>query len=168
MLLTSALRVVTVRNHHAGSAGGETDMAKRTSKAAPMAASASHFTDNGDGTVTDTRTGLMWAKATLACGAVDHAAATKACKALRLAGHKDWRMPTIEELFGLADRSRHSPAIDTDVFPNTESTWYWSSTPCAWDPSCAWVVGFFSGSAYGGHRHHNAFVRAVRSARPSQ
>ena len=144
-------------------------MAKRTRKAAATTPEpAPRFVDNGDGTVTDTRTGLMWTQETLPCGRVMHAEAIQMCAALDIAGHKDWRMPTIEELFGLADRSRHSPAIDTDVFPNTESTWYWSSTPCAWDPSCAWVVGFFSGSAYGGHRHHNAFVRAVRSARPSQ
>ena len=143
-------------------------MAKRTSKAAPTAASASHFTDNGDGTVTDPRTGLMWTKEMLPGGRMTYDEAVKACKALRLAGHKDWRLSTVEELFALADRSRYSPAIDTDAFPDTQSDWYWSSTPTAWDPSCAWVVGFGGGSAGSYHRPNDAFVRAVRSARPSQ
>ncbi len=144
-------------------------MAKRTTKAASApAAAASHFTDNGDGTVTDSRTGLTWAKETLAAGQIDHATAAKACKALRLAGHKDWRLPTVEELFALADRSRYSPAIDTSAFPDTKSSWYWTGTPTAWDPSCAWIVYFNSGDAYYLHRDYGAFVRAVRSARGSQ
>jgi len=62
------------------------------------------FTDNGDGTVTDTLTGLMWTKATVATGKT-HKQAIAAAKKLDVAGHKDWRMPTVEELFLLADRS---------------------------------------------------------------
>ena len=144
-------------------------MAKRTSKAAAApAAAAARFTDNGDETVTDTRTGLTWSKETLAAGKINHADAVKACKALRLAGHKDWRLPTVEELFALADHSRNSPAIDTDAFPDTKSDWYWTSTLAAWDPSCAWIVYFGYGNAYSLHRSYYAFVRAVRSARPSQ
>ena len=143
-------------------------MAKRTSKAAPTAASASHFADNGDGTVTDPRTGLMWAKETLPGGRMTYDEAVKACKALRLAGHQDWRLSNVQELFALADRSRHSPAIDTGFFPNTENDWYWTGTLCEWDPSCAWVVGFYNGLAGNALRYYAAFVRAVRSARPSQ
>ncbi len=139
-------------------------MAKHTTKAP----TASRFTDNGDGTVTDPRTGLMWAKGTLACGAVTHAHAIKACSALRLAGHKEWRLPTVEELFALADRRRPPPAIDIAAFPDTKSDWYWTSTLCAWAPSCAWVVSFSSGYALSNLRNNNAFVRAVRSARASQ
>ena len=144
-------------------------MAKRTSKAASAASTASRrFTDNLDGTLTDTRTGLMWMQETLPCGRVMHAEAIQMCAALDIAGHKDWRMPTIEELFGLADHSRHSPAIDTDAFPDTKNNWYWSSTVTSWDPSFAWIVGFGGGLAYDAHRDYDAFVRAVRSARPSQ
>lgn len=57
--------------------------------------------------------------------------AEKACAEYRLFGFDDWRMPTVEELFGLADRSRVDPAIDVDAFPDTKSTWYWTSTPYA-------------------------------------
>ena len=139
-------------------------MAKHTTKAP----TASRFTDHGDGTVTDTTTGLMWSQATLTCGEVNHADAIKACRALRLAGHKDWRLPTVEELFALADRRRHHPAIDIAAFPDTQSDWYWTSTLCAWAPSCAWFVYFLNGLAYSLRRNLVAFVRAVRSARASQ
>jgi hypothetical protein len=147
-------------------------MAKRTTKAAPTATPASSPTsawiDNGDGTVTDPRAGLMWQKETLPGGRMTYDEAVKACKALRVAGHKDWRLPTVEELFALADRSRYSPAINTDAFPDTKSDWYWSGTPTAWDPSCAWFVNFHGGIASYNPRSVSAFVRAVRSARPSQ
>ena len=123
------------------------------------------FVDNGDGTITDTTTGLMWAKGTLGCGQVTHAHAIKACSALRLAGHKDWRLPTVEEHFALADRNRHNPAIDINLFPDTKSDWYWTSTLCGWAPSCAWFVYFYYGDSSSSRRSSLAFVRAVRSVK---
>ena len=84
------------------------------------------------------------------------------------AGFTDWRMPTAEELFALADRSRHSPAIDTDAFPTCKGGWYWSSTVDASSPSgCAWYVYFYDGGAYYDHQNYNGRVRAVRSVSSS-
>ena len=123
------------------------------------------FTDNGDGTVTDPTTGLMWAKATLTCGEVTHTHAIKACSAIRIGGHKDWRMPTRRELLTLVDDTRASPAIDTSFFTNTENDWYWTSTLCAWGASCAWIVNFNYGYVRHLHRNGRAFVRAVRSVK---
>lgn len=134
-----------------------------TTLTAPTAAPASKGIDNGDGTVTDPRTGLMWTKETLPGGRMTYDEVVKACKVLRVAEHKDWRPPTVEELFALADRSRHSPAIDTDLFPDTKSDWYWTSTLCAWAPSCAWIVSFSYCGVYYPHRNGYAFVRAVRA-----
>jgi hypothetical protein len=119
------------------------------------------FTDNGDGTVTDTLTGLMWTKATVAKGKT-HKKATAAAKKLDVAGHKDWRLPTVEELFLLADRTRMRPAIDVEAFPDTESDWYWANTDSAWAPSCAWFVAFHHGLATYYGRSSEACVRAVR------
>ena len=129
----------------------------------------SRFIDNGDGTVTDTRTGLMWSKATLSDDCVTHAQAEQTCAELDLAGHKDWRLPTVEELFLLADRARKQPAIDTDAFPDTQSDWYWSSTISAWSPDLAWYVSFHYGHSANYHRDSNsAFVRAVRAVPSGQ
>ena len=135
----------------------------RAAVAAAIKSPIQRYVDNGDGTVTDTTTWLMWSKENVGSKG-DWESADKACSALRLAGYKDWRMPARWELLTLVDDTRHSPAIDTDVFPNTESSWYWSGTPCAWDPSCAWIVNFSLGGAYDLRRNSYAFVRAVRSA----
>ncbi|UHQ21932.1 DUF1566 domain-containing protein [Lysobacter sp. 5GHs7-4] len=127
------------------------------------------FVDTGDGTVTDSITGLMWSKATLSAKDVTHAKAEKICTELDLAGYTDWRLPTDHELLSLVDRARYKPAIDTDAFPDTASDWYWASTPLASDPSLAWIVLFSYGSCLCGHRGSDlARVRAVRSVPAGQ
>jgi hypothetical protein len=123
----------------------------------------SRFVDNGDGTITDTTTGLMWSKDDVGSGELKHADAEKACKNLSLAGHKDWRLPTHAELLTLVDDTRYNPAIDTTAFPSCKSGWYWSGTPYAGNSSCAWIVDFSYGLAYYGDRNGTAFVRAVRA-----
>jgi hypothetical protein len=121
------------------------------------------FIVNADSTVTDTLTGLIWTQATVA-KEVNHEAAEKAVAELG----EGWRLPTVEELFALADRTRQEPAIDTDAFPDTESDWYWTSTPTAWSSAAVWVVGFDLGNSYGAHRDYDACVRAVRSVPSGQ
>lgn len=117
--------------------------------------------------VLDTTTGLMWS-ANDVSGDVDHDTAEKICADLDLAGHTDWRLPTIRELFGLVDHARHDPAIDTDAFPSCASDWYWSGCRLAADPGCAWIVGFTHGHVYYNRRGYvSARVRAVRVAAPS-
>jgi hypothetical protein len=139
----------------------------RAAVAAAVRSPTQRFVDNGDGTATDTTTWLMWSKENVG-GKSNWEKADKACRELALGGHKDWRMPTRWELLTLVDDTRRKPAIDTGFFPNTENDWYWTSTPAAWDPSCAWVVYFDYGYASGYRRGDDAFVRAVRSARASQ
>jgi hypothetical protein len=127
------------------------------------------FIDNGDGTITDTASGLMWSKATISAERVTHAAAEKICADLDLAGHKDWRLPTVEELFLIADRTRQNPSIDTAAFPDTQADWYWSSTITAWSSDLAWFVSFHGGGYGNLHRgNHGAYVRAVRSVPSGQ
>lgn len=57
------------------------------------------YTDNGDGTITDNVTGLMWQKAV--DGKCTYEEAFKRAKAFGLGGHHDWRVPTIKELYSL-------------------------------------------------------------------
>ncbi len=80
---------------------------------------APRYQDNGDGTVSDLTTGLIWQKAP-AAQKYDQAGAEAYAKDLRFAGSSDWRLPTIKELFSIADfrgnmRTR-TPYIDTDAF----------------------------------------------------
>ena len=118
--------------------------------------------------VTDETTGLMWTQAPLDCGRVNHAEAIAACANCAIDGHTDWRLPTAHELFGLVDLARYSPAIDTTRFPDTPSSWFWSSSPVASDPDFAWLVNFVYGYVALDGRDYHAFVRAVRSVPASQ
>ena len=110
---------------------------------------------------------LMWAQATSA-DRLTFKDAEAYCKALRTGGHDDWRLPTIQELLSLVDYTHHDPAIDTAAFPDTKSSWYWSSSPGASAPAVfAWIVSFYNGSADCHGRANTAFVRAVRSVAPA-
>ena len=132
----------------------------------------SRYTDHGDGTVTDTKTGLMWMKCTYgqsydsvtnSCSETGAAAgdwqaafanAALANDASSLS-YTDWRLPNIKELGSLVDFGKNA-GIDTDTFPifNNEATYYWSSTPTIVDntPAAAFdqavTIGF--GTAQGG------------------
>ena len=58
------------------------------------------FVDNGDGTVTDTKSGLMWASQDNGVP-VNWPDAMDYCENLQTAGYEDWRMPTLAELSSL-------------------------------------------------------------------
>ena len=114
--------------------------------------------------VLDTTTGLMWSVKEIPKGLPWKQACAVPAK-LKTGGFKDWRMPTVEELFALADRSLHSPAIDVAFFPGCKSDWYWTSSPAAYSPGgCAWSVYFSFGNANWYGQGNRAFVRAVRAS----
>ena len=119
------------------------------------------YTDNGDGTVTDTFTGLTWQQAGLSSETWEQALTY--CEGLSLGGHTDWRLPTIKELLSMVDYSQIDPAINITYFPEMKSYFYWSSTTRASFPEEAWGVGFDTGS--GGNfneKYSKLGVRAVR------
>jgi Protein of unknown function (DUF1566) len=101
------------------------------------------FTDNGDGTVTDDATGLMWTRADSGYGmnwedALAFAAQRNAESHL---GHDDWRLPNAKELHSIVDYTRSpdttgsaaiDPLFDSSTIVNmvgqTDYPFYWSST----------------------------------------
>lgn len=98
------------------------------------------FTDNGDGTVSDLATGLMWQKSDSGRG-LDWRSALKYAENMHLAGHKDWRLPNAKELQSIVDYSRspqttRSPAIDPlfevtavqDPRGGKQYPYFWTST----------------------------------------
>ncbi len=77
-----------------------------------------NFTDNGDGTITDNVTKLMWQKTPTSDNytrddAIAYCAITLNTQASALGGHRDWRLPTIIELTSIVDFGRPAPpAVD--------------------------------------------------------
>ncbi len=130
------------------------------------------FVDNGDGTVTDACTRLIWQKVTADVNGdgvltdldrVDWCSALAYCVSLELGGYDDWRLPNVRELETIVDYGRIDPAIDP-VFRALSSD-YWSSTSVAGSPAHAWSVTFQVGgiSSLGKEDKERSYLRAVRS-----
>ena len=84
----------------------------------------SRYINNGDGTVTDSVTGLNWTNdAIVAGGLKTWQGALDYVKTLTIGGHSDWRLPNIKEI--------ESMYITREC---------WSSTTYAYDPSHAWAA----------------------------
>ncbi len=89
------------------------------------------FQDNGDGTITDLNTGLMWQK-TPSTTKFIWADALTYCNNLELAGHDDWRAPSIKELWSIQDFQTGWPYINMNYFdligpPADKDQQFWSS-----------------------------------------
>ena len=124
------------------------------------------YTTNGDGTVTDLVTGLMWQQ-TLPSTVYAWASAVAYCPTLSTAGHNDWRLPTEIELVSLIDGYPRppDPAIDPNAFPQTPVDFFWSSTPLAGSSGVAWFVLFDGGVVSATDATFAFHVRCVRSTR---
>jgi hypothetical protein len=105
------------------------------------------YTDNLDGTVTDDVTGLMWQQVVPDTQYTWEQAVT-GCPTLTLAGHSDWRLPSLIELYSIVDAGQSNPSIDSTYFPKTPVDWYWSSSPQAGSTVNVWSVFFGIGSTY--------------------
>ena len=140
-------------------------------------AKATDYVDNGDGTVTDTRTGLMWkqclegqsgADCEGSAGQFNWDDAMKIPQTVNqrgFAGYHDWRLPTIKELESLVMRGRIRPSIYTEMFPNIPTSYdsyAWSCSPNTIDTSYAWGVYFEYGCSYDYCRSSCNSVRLVR------
>ena len=138
------------------------------------------FVDNGDNTITDESTGLMWVMDQANIGGVwgtpettpgahdgtpitmvwNHAIDN--CEALDYAGHSDWRLPNAKELLTIVDYSRIGPSVNGTFFPNTRSGVFWSSTTFAGNTINAWYVDFRYGDVNSDGKGGAYYVRAVR------
>jgi hypothetical protein len=98
------------------------------------------FVDNGDGTITDLATGLMWQQADSGVG-MDWEDSLSYAEKLGLANYDDWRLPNAKELQSIVDYSRspqttNSAAIDplfiisviSDPDGNANYPYFWSGT----------------------------------------
>ena len=142
------------------------------------------YIDHGDGTVTDTKTGLMWKRCSEGLSG-DNCEKGKAkiyqwneavrrFKNVKYAGYADWRLPSIDKLKTLVYCSKgkdkegdcndgsEEPTINQQAFPNTKQWFYWSGSPDANLSVGAWGVFFNYGGSYPGSRNFSSAVRLVR------
>lgn len=105
------------------------------------------YVDNGDGTITDRVTGLMWQKTD--GGEMSWEKAKDYARNLRIGSHQDWRLPTSMDLFSILNHDRHGPAMDTHFFARTEAQYWWTDSPLAGDNSKVWLVN--AGGGIGAH-----------------
>jgi len=83
------------------------------------------FTDNQDGTVTDTLTGLIWQRDDDG-QARDYKAAISYCKTLRLGGKKGWKLPRLSELLSIVNPQ--TPNRMDPAFSSGKPERYWTIT----------------------------------------
>ena len=122
------------------------------------------FTDNGNGTVTDDKSGLIWQKVE------DNIFrkwndASNYCADLSLGGFDDWRLPTFQELKSILSFKNSSNFIDSQLFTNVFLGFFWSSTIYQ-DPDgndMRWILYYFDGEfAQAETTGYEAKTRCVR------
>ena len=133
----------------------------------PPAGEANRFQDNADGTITDTRTGLMWVKngwrlEFFAASAWE--VAQEKCSQFRFAGHDDWSLPTLGEWKTIIDAKMVAPAlIEPNPFENVIIHMpYWTSTELINYPARAYAVQLYAGNIHQISKSDLAFVLPVR------
>ncbi len=124
-------------------------------------AQAQRFTDNGNGTVTDTVTGLMWTKNANMLGKMDWNSATSRCASLAVGSVTGWRLPTYKEFPVMynATRGEHP-------FEGIQGEYYWTSTEYTGYRVEARYAMHMSEGLIGGSHHvtSNYYVWCVRNA----
>lgn len=126
------------------------------------------FTNNGNGTVTDNNTNLMWQKTD--GGEMTYEKAIQYCDTLTLGGYTDWRLPTAIELFSIQYFEANRPALNTTIFTSTTAEYWWSSEKQADKADVIWLAN--NGGGIGNHAKTESksaggnrliHVRAVRN-----
>jgi hypothetical protein len=142
--------------------------------AADVANGASHpamLVDNGDNTVSDSVTGLMWQR-TVSVTQYDRAGARNRCQELRVGGHADWRVPSVIELVSILDFDTFNSSLDAKAFPDSptdpyggQPVAYFGTSTLAGDTT-GWLVDFGYGyvALDATERDRTVFLRCVRGA----
>jgi len=132
------------------------------------------FTNNGNGTVTDNLTKLIWLRNANAFGQIAWDVALSTANGLAAPneaagltdGSKagDWRLPNNRELQSLVDYGRYNPALPAGhPFTNVQSSYYWSSSTYAGYTTLAWYVHFNGGHVGLDDKSYSSYVWCVRA-----
>lgn len=109
--------------------------------------STNRFANNGNGTVSDADTGLMWLQDTSAVPRMNWSNAVAFCENMTFAGHTDWRLPNVKEMECILDYQNIDFSTSTvfNVALDYGGT-YWTSTTAAGNASLAVYVNLLYGS----------------------
>ncbi len=142
---------------------------------------AERFRDNGDGTVTDIASKLMWMRCSTgqrwqsqsgacvgAAGAMSWREAQGHADQVNLDGRasfSDWRLPSVRELATITARECARPRTNVAVFPGTAPAAYWSATPRAGEASGerVFALGFGAQGVFAARKDERHHLRLVRS-----
>jgi hypothetical protein len=119
------------------------------------------YTVNSDGTVLDKNTNLMWQRQDDSITRTWFEAKNY-CDSLNLGGYADWLLPSKRELTGIVNYGQTYPSIDRSSFPNTKSSYYWTSTTMTCYYGDPWSVDFASGYYNYLSPSTRAYTRCVR------
>ncbi|MEA3417317.1 MAG: DUF1566 domain-containing protein [Thermodesulfobacteriota bacterium] len=114
------------------------------------------FIDNGNGTVSDTRTGLMWTSKDNGKG-INWANARIYCNNYTGGGYRDWRLPTQDELAGIYDKQQKKKFKSQD-FVTLTACCPWASETRG---SEAAIFNFGAGRRGWGNQYHFASPRVL-------
>lgn len=132
------------------------------------------FADNGDGTITDNLTGLVWLKDANCPGSTktwqealdwvgDLNTSSIACTDYTAMTYADWRLPNFKEIQSLVDYGVSSPSLPfPNPFVGVQLSVYWSSSSFLSFQSEAWVVLMTNGGAFADGKTKSYNVWPVR------
>ncbi|RKZ45482.1 MAG: hypothetical protein DRQ41_00150 [Gammaproteobacteria bacterium] len=154
-----------------------------TTVSTPTPSSSNRYTDNGNGTVTDNRSGLIWLKNANCFERQNWETAMQSAANLAngQCGLSDgstsgmWRLPTKNELEVMIDKSYYNPALsnasgtgqwtESNVFSGVRPNGYWSSSTYADHADHAWNVYLGNGYVSGDYRSSTHYVWPVRGGK---
>ena len=121
------------------------------------------FEDNGDETISDDATGLMWQKSGSPNRMTnkDAPAYIEKLNREKFAGYGDWRLPTVDELKSLLTKQKQSNGLYINPIFDKTQHWCWTSDQCA--SGGAWYVYFNLGFVYRDNLDYGYYARAVRA-----
>jgi hypothetical protein len=129
------------------------------------------FRDNGDGTITDNMTGLMWLiNANNAGGvmtwnnALTYVAGLNEGTNSGNCSYNDWRLPSVNDLETLINYSQSElyTWLNDQGFANVQNNYYWTSTTYAPNNSNVWSVWIYDCTTLNRYKTSNSYIWPVR------
>jgi len=128
------------------------------------------FIDHGNGTLTDTITGLVWQQTD--GGDMTFGNAATYCDTLTLGGYNNWRLPNAREAFSILNHQNYNPALNPTLFKNASAEYWWTCDSPFSNTTQIWCITSEGGliikkrtESLGAGGKDKIHVRAVRDAK---